>query len=135
MLSSLASFRRPCRSRLPQCPQGPASPLGWWASPKPGRCNCAGVSHFSPTQMCVGCILAPVDVFICLVKYLKALSFDYAVCTLQFLCVHPRLYTVLFPLFKALIYKRWLLKCPRSPSDRRRQPSVLLQRRSEWAAV
>lgn len=28
VLSSLASCRRPCRSRLPQCPQGPASPLG-----------------------------------------------------------------------------------------------------------
>lgn len=47
VLFPLASCRRPCRFRLLQCPQGPASPLGWWASPKPGRCNCAGVSHSS----------------------------------------------------------------------------------------
>lgn len=76
----LASCRRPCRSRLPQCPQVPASPLGWWASPKPGRCNCAGVSHSSPTQICVGCILASVDAFICLVNYFKAVCLDNAVC-------------------------------------------------------
>lgn len=67
-LFSLASCRRPCRSRLPQCPQGPASPLGWWASPKPGRCNCAGVSHSPPSRICVGCIEASVDAFICLAK-------------------------------------------------------------------
>lgn len=89
----LASCRRPCRSRLPQCPQVPANPLDWWAGPKPGRCNCAGVSHSSPTQICAGCILATVDAFIYLVNYLKALCFDNAVCSISIS------YTVFFFLY------------------------------------
>ncbi|KAK7882929.1 hypothetical protein WMY93_029103 [Mugilogobius chulae] len=28
--------------QTPAVPRGPASPLGWWASPKPEKCNCAG---------------------------------------------------------------------------------------------
>ncbi|KAF3847448.1 hypothetical protein F7725_020476 [Dissostichus mawsoni] len=62
--------------QTPAVPQGPASPLGWWANPKPGRCNCAGVSHSSASQICVGCILASVDAFICRTNYL---SYDDAV--------------------------------------------------------
>lgn len=68
---SSTSCRRHCRSRLPPCPRGPASPLDSWASPKPGSCNCAGVSH-SSNSLCVGCVQAPFHVISFLVKHLVA---------------------------------------------------------------
>lgn len=77
MLSSSASCRRRCRSRLPPCPRGPASPLDSWASPKPESCNCAGVSHSSNTVCAcvrVGSIQAPFDAISFLVKHLVAAS-------------------------------------------------------------
>lgn len=94
VLPSFASCRKPCRSRLPQCPQGLASPLGWWASPKPGRCNCAGVSHSSPTQICVGCVLASAGVFIRFANYLKTVSFNHRVWILICFKSHHYLYSV-----------------------------------------